>query len=325
MIPIALAQTLIPLAAILWLWLGRPLSLPDMALRIVAAMALIFAVAQAGLWLAMPRAIVMVLAGLLVLAAIAAYRRYAASAVAPLANGMMTWAVRALTLAGAIVGIAVSAIAVIGQGPVSPTIDLAFPFEEGRYLVVSGGTTSLINPHVATLSTGHADWRGQSYAVDLVRIDRLGFRTHKSIPLTRPSDPAAYRIFGTTVIAPCSGSIDAVQDGLPDMAVPDRDRSALAGNHVRLRCAANIILLAHLRRGSIIVQPGQLVAKGAVIGQVGNSGQSDEPHLHIHAQRAPAAGAAPLSGAPVAIRFENRRPVRNTQFEISYIGGQPAT
>ena len=36
---------------------------------------------------------------------------------------------------------------------------------------------------------------------------------------------------------------------------------------------------------------------------VGNSGNTDEPHLHIHAQR-PGPASAPLSGDPLFIAFE---------------------
>jgi murein DD-endopeptidase MepM/ murein hydrolase activator NlpD len=39
-----------------------------------------------------------------------------------------------------------------------------------------------------------------------------------------------------------------------------------------------------LQRGSIRVEPGQRVRAGDTIGKVGNSGNSSEPHVHLHLQ-----------------------------------------
>jgi len=40
-------------------------------------------------------------------------------------------------------------------------------------------------------------------------------------------------------------------------------------------------LLAHLRRGSLQVAPGDAVASGDVVGRCGNSGNSTQPHVHV--------------------------------------------
>ncbi len=40
-------------------------------------------------------------------------------------------------------------------------------------------------------------------------------------------------------------------------------------------------MYCHLKEGSIRVKAGQNVAKGEVIGRVGNTGNSSEPHLHF--------------------------------------------
>jgi murein DD-endopeptidase MepM/ murein hydrolase activator NlpD len=59
--------------------------------------------------------------------------------------------------------------------------------------------------------------------------------------------------------------------------------AALAGNWVAIVAgsAGPFVLLAHLRNGSLRVQPGQMVETGDVIGECGNSGNSTEPHLHL--------------------------------------------
>lgn len=60
------------------------------------------------------------------------------------------------------------------------------------------------------------------------------------------------------------------------------DPSAMAGNHVIIETAIGFVLLAHLRCGSVTVQEGETVAPGRQVGQVGNSGNSVAPHLHLH-------------------------------------------
>ncbi len=64
-----------------------------------------------------------------------------------------------------------------------------------------------------------------------------------------------------------------------------------------LDCDGVHIALAHLKRGSVRVQVGDTVQVGQPLGAVGNSGGSNEPHLHIHVQR-PGTATAPMSGAP---------------------------
>jgi hypothetical protein len=154
-------------------------------------------------------------------------------------------------------------------------------------------------------------YRGQSYGVDLVKTDTLGLRAGGLLP----TDPARYAIYADRVHAPCSGVVVQAQDGFPDMAPPQPDRTRMAGNHVLLNCDGVHVLLAHLRAGSVRVRSLESIASGSVVGLVGNSGNSNEPHLHIHAQRPAQRMDEPLSGDPLPIRFAGRYLVRNDRIE----------
>jgi murein DD-endopeptidase MepM/ murein hydrolase activator NlpD len=77
-----------------------------------------------------------------------------------------------------------------------------------------------------------------------------------------------------------------------------------------LRCGRYEVAMAHLKRGSIIVRVGQPITAGMTIGQVGNSGASSEPHLHINAQT-PGTDSAPFSGKPVVMLFNGEFLARN--------------
>ena len=61
------------------------------------------------------------------------------------------------------------------------------------------------------------------------------------------------------------------------------DSNNLIGNHVILYCKGYSILLAHLKKNSVSVSVGDHVEEGHFIGKVGNTGNTSEPHLHIHA------------------------------------------
>jgi hypothetical protein len=66
-----------------------------------------------------------------------------------------------------------------------------------------------------------------------------------------------------------------------------RDVRALAGNFLMLRSQRWFILLAHLKRGSIRVGVGHSIEKGQLLAEVGNSGSSLAPHLHLQVLDAP--------------------------------------
>jgi hypothetical protein len=198
-------------------------------------------------------------------------------------------------------------LALASRRPPGDPIDVTFPLGSGTYFVVNGGSQALTNAHLGTLEGERfAPYRGQSYGVDLVRINRVGLR----VPGLLPADPAAYFIYGDPVLAPCRGRVVFVEDGAGDMSPPQADRAHMAGNHVILECGSVWIVLGHLQRRSVAVHVGQITELGHVLGLVGNSGNTGEPHLHVHAQR-PGSTIAPLSGEPVPIRLGGRYLVRN--------------
>jgi murein DD-endopeptidase MepM/ murein hydrolase activator NlpD len=162
----------------------------------------------------------------------------------------------------------------------------------------------LLNFHMSTLAPGKEAYRGQSYGVDFIAHWRGGFRTSDERwmePL--PSAPSAYRIFGAPIHAPCGGRVAAAVDGLTDQPAGMADRRHMAGNHVILQCEGYEVLLAHIRQGSVRVAAGDAVEVGTLLGEVGNTGNSDEPHLHISVQRP--AGES-LGGEPIHVTFEGR-------------------
>ncbi len=231
-----------------------------------------------------------------IVAAWAVGRQLAAVRVA----GGGTAAFRTLVLAvGAAIGVGLGAAAVWGLVPPSQAVDLALPLRGARIMVIQGGNSPLLNPF-------HWPARSGRWAVDLVKLSRSGNRARRLLPRALED----YAIFGATVHSPCSGRVAAAAGGRPDNPPGRADVEFPPGNHVLLECAGVWVLLAHLREGSVVAQLGQRVATGDVIGAVGNSGNTTEPHLHVQATRAATVETA-LTGDPVALRFGGRFPVAN--------------
>ncbi|PET30242.1 peptidase M24 [Bacillus anthracis] len=96
-----------------------------------------------------------------------------------------------------------------------------------------------------------------------------------------------YGVYGAKVMAPASGTVVSINNNEQDLVPGSENFQSMVGNHIYLRVdeTGTFLILAHLKKGSINVREGQHVNEGEFLAQVGNSGSSSEPHLHIHHQR----------------------------------------
>jgi Peptidase family M23 len=307
-------QLTVPLIFIGWIALWPPRSLLGFWIQLLATAAGLLMIGLTGLWLLPPWWAPYAFGALLLLAMVVGlYRRRPFNARLPFSVWGWAGVVSFMTFAGLSLYLAAPAIA--GRAPPPGTIvDLAFPLETGSYLILNGGYDPSINAHMATRDRSVARyraWRGQSYAIDIVKISAAGLRSRG----IQPPEPGAYLIYGARVLAPCRGDVLASVDGLPDMQVPQTDRANMAGNHVFLRCNDADVLLGHLQPGSLKTRVGLRVLVGDLIGMVGNSGNTGEPHLHIHAQQ-PGTALEPFSGSPLPVSFSGRLLVRNDRVSV---------
>ncbi len=151
------------------------------------------------------------------------------------------------------------------------TSQLILPFK-GEWTVIWGGDTEELNYHVTTPS--------QKGAFDLVITDKNG-SSHKGTGRANED----YYAFGKELFAPVAGEVVAVVDGIPDNQPGTMNPAQVTGNTVIIKTENNeYYLLAHFKLYSIRVKQGDQIAKGQLLGQCGNSGNSSEPHLHFHLQ-----------------------------------------
>jgi murein DD-endopeptidase MepM/ murein hydrolase activator NlpD len=93
------------------------------------------------------------------------------------------------------------------------------------------------------------------------------------------------------VLAVADGQVVAAVDRYPDQ-IPNNPGpvtlQSADGNHVILRIGpGRYVGYAYLRSGSVRVRRGQRVQRGQVIGQLGNTGSSSGPHLHMQVMNRP--------------------------------------
>jgi hypothetical protein len=144
----------------------------------------------------------------------------------------------------------------------------------------------------------------ERYAIDFLRIDPAQLKdpsknTSGGLPSFTgdPSAQASYLAYGQDLLAVGDATVVDVVDGRPD-AVPHVLPSGLSlqelgGNYVLLDLGDGYYAFyGHVVAGSFTVKKGDHVAKGAVIGKLGNSGNSSEAHLHFHIARGPTPLAA---------------------------------
>jgi len=185
-----------------------------------------------------------------------------------------------------------------GYTPPDNAINLVSPFRNGKQIVLHGGASPFTN--------GHFHVKPQNYALDIVGLNALGMRSASFAGGSKLED---YVIYGETVFSPVNGVVSVVVDKYDDQNPPMTDTEHLAGNHVLIESEGVEILLAHLKKGSVMVKEGDEVTTNSILGQVGNTGNTSEPHLHIHVEH----GDSPkpnLNGKAVPFTVDNRFLVR---------------
>ena len=91
----------------------------------------------------------------------------------------------------------------------------------------------------------------------------------------------SYYAYGQEILSPAAGIVIQAKEGEPEN-IPHRDAIHQGENYVILKVDEKLYLyVTHLKTGSVAVTPGDTIGEGQLLGRVGNSANSSEPHLHI--------------------------------------------
>jgi Peptidase family M23 len=311
---LALFQTLVPAALLAWLAFFPMRRRWTYMVQMLCVGMVLFTFALLGLWM-LPPWWVPYLFGALFVHILAGQRLGPFSKPETRSDGWISLMALGATALLAVYAVYLGVAGLKGRSPAGQTVvNIAMPLAQGSYLVAQGGSNKTLNEHYTTLDETvprYAAWRGQSKGLDIIRIDRFGLRASGLLP----ENPAEYFTFDTPVLAPCDGPVVEALDGIRDMPVPQMDREHMLGNHVIIQCEGFFVVLAHFKKGSVLISKGQALKVGDKLGAMGNSGNSAEPHLHIHAQRDLPAGS-PISGEPLALSLNGKFYVRDDRIVV---------
>ncbi|MBS0378977.1 MAG: M23 family metallopeptidase [Proteobacteria bacterium] len=184
---------------------------------------------------------------------------------------------------------------VVGSAPAL----LAPPLRGSGYVVGDGCCDSI--RHVrALLSLDGRFFLAQRFAIDFEQVG-----SDHRIVSGDPKLVTNYKIYNAPVYAVAAGTVVSARNDL-DNQVPGHLPEGLPldqadGNFVILDLGGGrFALYAHMIKGSVTVAAGARVQPGQQIGRVGNSGNTQAPHLHFQLMDGPSALAA--NGLPYLFR-----------------------
>lgn len=294
-------QNVLALIIVIGVALWRSNSRTEATIRLVGAWALMVGLVLSGVWISPPPIAPWFYCILLALASGWHWRRLSSQG---------GWSLLRLSNIPTLVSISLGAV-FLWQGlsgrlqPDIQSIDLAAPMQRGEGIcVLSGGNSLAMNAHFMTAGTPLG--LKEIHSVDFTKVGSGGFRTKYWGIDPQPREISDYLIYEEPVFAPCDGMIVEMKNDHPDHPAGGQFRDTTGVNFVTLRCGQVDIILAHLKRGSIGVNLQQSVETGDLIGTIGNSGNTEEPHLHIQAQTVLPPDSTEIYQRPVAMTFDGR-------------------
>ena len=173
-----------------------------------------------------------------------------------------------------------------------PTGSLLFPIaagdlRDGEYVVGRSWHRS---------NGGASGTQIMAHDVDVQAVSK-GAWSNKHPDMSGTND--SYRIWGTPIRAMADGEVESFEWEMDDNATLGEQKpppDPVAGNHFWINHGDVLALYSHLRKDS---QPAALLMKGAkvkagqVLGRIGNSGNSTNPHTHLEVRRV---GSSQLRG-----------------------------
>jgi hypothetical protein len=190
-------------------------------------------------------------------------------------------------------------------------MEIAFPFDKGRYLITDGGNSKisrLMNYHYhSAVHKKKGTNKSMLFATDIVKISDKGL-------VFMPFRNEDYPVFNQAVLSPMDGIVVKVENGIADNIPFSGNYPYNTGNTVVIKKDQYYFLLGHLKMGSICVKVGDFVKSGVVLGLAGNSGMSERPHLHMQLMKSDTDDY--WKGLGICIQYNKKNLYKNRTIKI---------
>lgn len=162
------------------------------------------------------------------------------------------------------------------------------PFTGDRWLAVNGPSNASLHRRAVIVLNGKPR-APERYAIDWIKLGDDG-NSYTGDQYKNSN----YHAYNVPIVAVADGKIVTVKDGFREN-VPHTAKRAVAmtlvnapGNHIIEDIGGGLYVgYAHMVPGTITVKGGEQIHRGQVLGRLGNTGNSDEPHLHLQVCNAP--------------------------------------
>jgi hypothetical protein len=161
------------------------------------------------------------------------------------------------------------------------------PLEGPRWVVVNGCCAGPNSHRQAVNPINGAFYVSERFAIDFAQLT-----VDKHLLQGDPRQLGSYPSYGAHVLSVGRGVVvrtkDDIVDNVPVGSLPPFSVETVGGNYVVVDIGGgHFAFYAHLQPGSLTVKVGDRVRQGQVLGLLGNSGNSDFPHLHFHLTDSP--------------------------------------
>ena len=202
---------------------------------------------------------------------------------------------------------------------ISRALRVIGPPLRGQHWVDTNGCCEPGGAHRASgLSVNGGIYYAQRFAIDWMQLDKDGQMVHGDA-----SDVHNYTCYGADILAVADGTVIAMRKDLEDQkpgTLPDPHTinvDNVDGNHVILDLGGGVYAFyAHMQKDGVLVNLGDHVKRGQVLGKLGNTGNTSAPHLHFHLMDGPSALGS--QGIPYVIdSFQFAGEVNKAQFDAA--------
>jgi hypothetical protein len=190
-------------------------------------------------------------------------------------------------------------------------VEISFPFRNGRFMITDGGNSRIsriMNYHYySPVHKRNGTNDSMKFATDIIKTGGAD----SFFPLQNDH----YPVFGEKVFCPFSGIVFRVENAIEDNIPYSGNYPYNTGNTIVIRRGDQYMLLGHLKKGSIKIDPGASVSEGDLLAEAGNSGYSERPHIHMQLMKSDSENFWKGEGVPILFKGKNLYKNRNIEIE----------